>query len=741
MLSLRKLLLDRLYASADGSHTCKECTQYFGPKSDSAAWKKHFALKHPADLALMLRELKNEPAGAAAASSSAAAAMDIDDSSSVASRARPASASVASSAASSNAPPAKKTKRVPEHAQPTVATLFAATGQKAAFAALASAFTHSSIGLAAVETEEFRRFLRLAGFNGLLPTRASLKASVLTQSAELRDRVSAKLAGRVVSIAADGWTNVRQEKVTNIVTVVEGKAFYWCSIVNKADRNTAEWQAERILVALRSLINEHGARVVAYVVDNEAVNRATFELMKKELRFLVHVPCAAHTLQLIVRSCLKHASFSDTVAQLSDLIRFFDAKENRLALLRQFEAQRVPPLAVLKPNDTRWSSTLVAAERILRIQKQVQPCYDSDSLSSLDHTFFPSLSALCVFLKPFQVATDVIQSDVATLYTVYEQFIMLQQHVREKAPWAEREIKKRWDKQINVAVACAILSFTAPPAALNVQAAQNFIKTFGSDYLHFYQPADEHRTKRELKDLLTLQLAEFNGRSGAFASLDEEKQSMERAGGGYNSRRVWLLHGETALGKVALALLSIAASEAAVERTFSAQAAVHSKKRNRMHGAMVEAEMFLKFNARPVLSGPPPVVFGSCREITDESEDLFADEEEEEAEEEEEQQQEEEAEAEEEEQAAAATDEEEEKEAVAASSAASRRAARRASSITFVDADRFISWFIAEHNITAASTWNSDTRNNLQHASSKLHDAPSSVELESRIKAAVAERR
>jgi hypothetical protein len=50
------------------------------------------------------------------------------------------------------------------------------------------------------------------------------------------------------------------------------------------------------------------------------------------------------------------------------------------------------------------------------------------------------------------------------------------------------------------------------------------------------------------------------------------------------------------LPAVALALLSIAASEAAVERSFSAQDAVHTKKRNRLGRDTVQAEMFVRFN-------------------------------------------------------------------------------------------------------------------------------------------------
>ena len=56
------------------------------------------------------------------------------------------------------------------------------------------------------------------------------------------------------------------------------------------------------------------------------------------------------------------------------------------------------------------------------------------------------------------------------------------------------------------------------------------------------------------------------------------------------------------LAIVAQALLTIPASEAAVERTFSAQDSIHTKKRNRLHDLTVQSSMFIAFNHRPMNS-------------------------------------------------------------------------------------------------------------------------------------------
>ena len=66
----------------------------------------------------------------------------------------------------------------------------------------------------------------------------------------------------------------------------------------------------------------------------------------------------------------------------------------------------------------------------------------------------------------------------------------------------------------------------------------------------------------------------------------------------FNPKAVWNLYLADShaplISHAAVALLSVSASEAAVERTFSAQGLVHSDLRNRMSGDTVESEMFIK---------------------------------------------------------------------------------------------------------------------------------------------------
>ena len=69
----------------------------------------------------------------------------------------------------------------------------------------------------------------------------------------------------------------------------------------------------------------------------------------------------------------------------------------------------------------------------------------------------------------------------------------------------------------------------------------------------------------------------------------------------------------------AISLLSVAGSEAAVERSFSAQDSLHTKKRNRLSDLSVQNEMFIRFNSNAFegIRVQSNVIGGNCVELTE----------------------------------------------------------------------------------------------------------------------------
>lgn len=527
---------------------------------------------------------------------------------------RSSSSSPSSSSSSSllfDSPPAKRKCTV----QSTLDNGVIRIENSALLPALAKLWARRSLAHQIVEYDDFiDAALAIRSSTCPLPDRRQLRAAILAEAQSLRGRVIRQLRifcrSSPISIAIDGWTNVNTAKVTNVVLICGGEAYYWCSIVNGSHHNTASWLRDPLEEILNG-IKGQGLVFNALVADNERVNTTLWGLLLTPFPFLIHSSCAAHTVQLCVLKALDLPVIDPILTTMEAVIRQFRYKVNRLKLKQVQQAAVGSSLCLIRPCDTRWSSQMYAAERLLKLKTYI------DLVLPQTSTFWYELEQLINFLKPFQLATDVMQKDNSCLYDIYLQFKHLLQHV-EHIPstsifYAAKGdltniINNMWynHMNINAIISCATLSFDRwLDSALEslTSEAEEWFWDFAAKYSMAWNlslSADYD----ELRRLAKSQWGEFEARAAtsSFRRLDrdiaDERMLAKAQDRPFNPRLVWYLHLRHApvLAHAAVALLSVAGSEASVERTFSAQGDVHTDRRNRLADEIVEAEMFIKFN-------------------------------------------------------------------------------------------------------------------------------------------------
>jgi hypothetical protein len=428
-----------------------------------------------------------------------------------------------------------------------------------------------------------------------------------------------------VTVGIDGWTNRRHEKVINLCPVGRGVAYYWNSVVLQGYAN-AEAQCGPISSNLSSIISK-GVLVVAIVSDNESVNGALYRRLRSEYSFLIHVPCAAHTIQLCVRKVMEIPTVKRVVTALLELLAAFRAsKDLRVNLKEQQALSRRGrlPLQLVTVCDTRWNSTLFAAERVLELESCIRPhitdivrVVQNDDIHYCDALFWDPLKALVEFLQPFRVATDVVQSDIATLVDVHERFAalmvvaddLISPHPLAPIRTAVMEcIRAEWNAHVNISVVimCALFSFSPAYTAFpkdQLTAADTWFEEWATHFLLFYGLSDSDE-EDAVRCVLQDQLSAFNQREGTFSDLDSARARRAKVAARENRlddpRTMWGLKMRAApeLCACVLALLELTASEAAVERSFSRQGLIHSKSRNRLADDTIQLSMCYAFNSR-----------------------------------------------------------------------------------------------------------------------------------------------
>ena len=507
--------------------------------------------------------------------------------------------------------------------QRTMDEMAVVTDNGAFKAALAHFFARCSLAHRIAELDEFKELIDRARLSTCeVPKRKALRQSQLSLAQSLRRRVVHQLRtfcrSSPLTIAIDGWTNVSTAKVTNVVALCGGEAYYWCSIVNASNHNTAAWLSQPLVEAMNDLRGE-GLVFAAMVADNEQVNKVLHTIVSTTFPFLVRAPCAAHLVQLCVLKSLELPSIEPVFETMVTLLRQFRAKALRLKLKAMQEAGPTGPgsaLNLLRPCDTRWSSQLYAAQRLLRLRSFV------DIVLPQEAQFWADIISIIRFLRPFQIATDVLQSDRATIYDAYLQYKDLLVHVNQTNPTSLfggavaslRDIlHDMWDKHVieEAVIACALVAFDTHVnscfAPERIRAAVEWLLLFAARYALYWSLAGSS-VLEELRQQAKAEWSDFIGRTAtsSFSSLDQDVIDIQAVHAKeqrrFDARSVWHLHSSQApvIANAAVALLSISSSEAAVERTFSAQGDVHSNRRNRLGDETVEAEMFIKFNERTV---------------------------------------------------------------------------------------------------------------------------------------------
>jgi hypothetical protein len=284
-------------------------------------------------------------------------------------------------------------------------------------------------------------------------------------------------------------------------------------------------------------------------------------------------------------------------------------------------------LSLRRPNDTRWSSSLLAAERILQLKpfiikvatRYCKKIIEEDEKKNL----WNKLHVLTNMLDPFRKATDVLQSDSSTLYTVYLEFakvlLTIQKFpvdiVQVDVKAVKEIIISYWKKHINInaVIMSAKLSFDSCYEHIFdshdesvLTKSKDWFMDFGVKYLMYYRKQNDTRTRDEIYLKLMKQYGDlllmsppFSKYSKFINNIKEGIKSKETESQ-VDAMQLWGFVGDEVpeLAQCAIAILTLPASEAAVERSFSQQGTVHRPVRNRMSSKLIECEMRIKFNSK-----------------------------------------------------------------------------------------------------------------------------------------------
>jgi hypothetical protein len=482
---------------------------------------------------------------------------------------------------------------------------------------IAIAFAKNSLPYSLLEDKYYRDAFDAIKTNktAKLISKKNLRDIVLIEGNKINENFLAHLAinKTPVTLAIDGWTNVRSNKVTNLLLIAHGISYFIASIENEDDKNNTEWLVPRLEEKIKNLLSNK-INIIAIAADNENLMKATIKKLKLIFPVLINVPCAAHIIQLCFKKICEEKNIKNTINEINNIIHLIrNSKENRNKLHQlQLNDNIKEPLKIKYHTEIRWTSLINSMERILLLKKYIIEIVNGSIFKlKSDDKFWNKMNSLYEFLKLFNLCTNQIQKDNATLYSTWINFNKLTEYYSlidtnneftNNANLMVEIIKEKWNKHINVELIDATRLFNFEQ---NFQINDNslkFIEEWGSKYLIDYSLVN--KDINTVKHVIYLQLCEFLPKQKRFADIDNVimnvKKACEIENVQYCTTLVWgRFYGSCyELSKIAIAILSICPTESTVERSFSALSDIHTLERNRLANNIIEAELKIKWNIK-----------------------------------------------------------------------------------------------------------------------------------------------
>lgn len=208
------------------------------------------------------------------------------------------------------------------------------------------------------------------------PTRRMLASTLLNSEFEETKTEVLKAINEalVLHLAIDGWSNLRNESIMNII-VFTPKPFFYTFIDTKTHRHTADYVCETVSEILEQLGSQ---KFFAIISDNAANMVRCGRLLKEKYVNITWIGCIAHTLNLLVGDVIKIDSVRVIFQFVVELVKHVNKSHILKAEFKQLCEDKSINVTLVLPVKTRWGSYLHCLENFLKAKVILQTVVIND---------------------------------------------------------------------------------------------------------------------------------------------------------------------------------------------------------------------------------------------------------------------------------------------------------------------------------------------------------------------------
>lgn len=263
-----------------------------------------------------------------------------------------------------------------------------------------------------VENVEFKKFIYLLNPGYQLPSRKTVSKSILPQLYEkTREKIRNNLLNaKYISFTTDGWTSINNDSFIAVtVHFIDPEECVLKTFLLGCFNVVESHTAVNLSLFLNNCFKDWNiTEKVKVAVSDNAANITSAIGMNQNWR---HIPCLAHTLNLIAQSGL--GEIKNVHKKVKTIVEYF--KRSTKANLKLKNAQKqmgYPELKLIQDVCTRWNSTYDMFQRCIDNKEPLMSTIAIiGNMDNLVHEDFEIIKHYCAVFKPFKEVTIELSSE------------------------------------------------------------------------------------------------------------------------------------------------------------------------------------------------------------------------------------------------------------------------------------------------------------------------------------------